>query len=88
MSGIPIYLGQIIYGQHGLIYSEAIVNHAPAGQTPVAAYTDGQGQATFVIKGTHAATDPVYFEANLVNFTQFYPYGYSQIVLIRFGTSP
>ena len=88
VSGIPIYLGQIIYGQHGLIYSEAVVNGAPSGQTPVPADTNASGLATFVISGTHAATDPVYFEANLVNFTQFYPYGYSQIVLIRFGNSP
>jgi hypothetical protein len=88
VSGVPIYLGQIIYGQHGLIYSEAVVNGAPSGQTPVPADTDTSGEATFVISGTHSATDPVYFEANLVNFTQFYPYGYSQIVLIRFGNSP
>ena len=40
--------------------------------------------ATFVIRGTKASTDPVYFEANLVNDSQFYPYGYSQIVPIRF----
>ena len=35
--------------------------------------------------GTQAADDPVYFEANLVNLGQFYPYGYSDPLPIRFG---
>ena len=33
-----------------------------------------------------ARTDPVYFEANLVNPTYFYPYGYSPILAVRFGS--
>lgn len=84
-AGIPVYLGQIIYAQRGLVYSQAVVNGSPPGQTPVRALTDAQGRATFVIQGTRASADPVYFEANLVNGTQFYPYGYSEILPIRFG---
>jgi len=85
-AGVPIYLGQVIYGQQGLILSEASINgHAP-GQTPVVAYTNRQGQATFRIVGTQATANPVYFEANLVNASQFFPYGYSEILPIRFAT--
>jgi hypothetical protein len=87
VSQIPIYLGQIIYDQHGLIFSSAVVNGSSPGQTPVEAVTDKNGVATFVIQGTHATGNPVYFEANLVNFTRFYPYGYSNIVFVRFGNS-
>jgi hypothetical protein len=87
ISQIPVYLGQIIYDQHGLIYSSAVVNGAPPGRTPVSAVTDKNGKATFTIEGTHTAPDPVYFEANLVDFSHFYPYGYSDIVAIRFADS-
>lgn len=82
-SGQPVYLGQVIYSQQGLQYSEAKINSSQVGQTPVAAYTKN-GVATFVVRGTVATNDPVYFEANLINPTQFYPYGYSEIVPIRF----
>jgi hypothetical protein len=87
VSQIPIYLGQVIYDQHGLIFSSAVVNGSPPGRTPVAALTNKEGVATFAIQGTQAANNPVYFEANLVNFTRFYPYGYSDILLIRFANS-
>jgi hypothetical protein len=81
---IPVYLGQIIYAQSGLQYGQAQINHGYPGETPVEALTNAQGVATFVIRSTAAPTDPVYFEANLVNDTYFYPYGYSQIVPVRF----
>lgn len=84
-AGVVVYLGQIVYAQQGLEYGEAIINDGQPGQTPVSALTDSEGVATFDITGTHAGTDPVYFEANLVNDQHFYPYGYSQIVPIRFG---
>jgi uncharacterized membrane protein len=84
----PVYLGQVIYGQQGLIFGEAIINDGQIGQTPVIAYTDRSGVAVFDIRGTQATSQPVYFEANLVNPVQFYPYGYSEIVPIRFGSSP
>jgi uncharacterized membrane protein len=83
--GVPVYLGQIVYTQGGLVYGEASINAKPIGQTPVVAYTDAAGRATFSVVGTVASTDPVYFEANLVNSTSFYPFGYSDIVPIRFA---
>jgi hypothetical protein len=83
--GVSVYLGQIIYDQRGLIYSQASINGRSAGQTPVAAFTNRSGEATFTIVGTQATLDPVSFEANLVNSTLYYPYGYSEIVTMQFG---
>ncbi|HLN18253.1 MAG TPA: hypothetical protein VK277_16050 [Acidimicrobiales bacterium] len=85
LAGEPVYLGQIIYGQQGLIFGQAVINNGQVGQTPVIARTNAEGVATFTVRGTQATTDPVYFEANLVNASQYYPYGYSEIVPIRFG---
>jgi hypothetical protein len=85
-AGVPVYLGQIVYAQAGLQYGEAIINGGQAGQTPVQALTNNSGVAIFTITGTQVSSDPVYFEANLVRQGRFYPYGYSQIVPIRFGT--
>jgi len=87
-AGVPVYLGQVIYDQTGLIYSEAVINGSPPGQTPVAAYTNARGVATFDVVGTQVTEDPVYFEANLVSPTEYYPYGYSQILAIRFSGAP
>ena len=83
-AGIPVYLGQIVYAQSGLVFGEAIINGSQPGQTPVSAVTNAAGVATFTIIGTHPSTDSVYFEANLVNSKNFYPYGYSTILPIRF----
>jgi uncharacterized membrane protein len=85
-SDVPIYLGQVIYDQQGLVFGQAIINQGQVGQTPVVAFTNAEGVATFVVRGTVTSNDPVYFEANLVNQRLFYPYGYSEIVPIRFGT--
>lgn len=85
-SGVPVYLGQIIYDQAGLEYGQASINGRPQGQTPVTAFTNASGAATFRISGTVATSDPVSFEANLVNAARLYPYGYSEIVPIRFVT--
>lgn len=82
--GVPVYLGQIIYAQRGLEYGEVIVNGSPPGQTPVMALTNSQGVASFVVRATIATVDPVYFEANLVNASHFYPYGYSPILMVHF----
>ncbi len=85
VKGVPIYLGQVIYAQRGLQYGEAMINGGHAGQTPVSAMTNAAGQATFVIRDVHPESDPIYFEANLVNNQDYYPYGYSQILPVRFG---
>ena len=87
VGGVPIYLGQVVYAQRGLQYGEAIINHGSAGETPVSATTNARGEATFVIRDVQKEVDPVFFEANLVNNESFYPYGYSQIVPVRFGSS-
>jgi hypothetical protein len=84
VAGIPVYLGQVIYAQQGLEFGEAEINGDQPGVTPVSALTNASGEAQFKIRGTVATTDPVYFEANLVNSTEYYPYGYSEIVPIRF----
>src|SRR3984957_8795570 len=80
-----VYLGQVIYNEQGLLFGEAIINNSQVGETPVARHTNSSGVATFRIRGTEATADPVSFEANLVDGNQFYPYGYSEIVPIRFG---
>lgn len=86
VADIPIYLGQIIYAQQGLQYGEAIINGGYPGQTPMMATTNGQGQATFTLRDLQHEANPVYFEANLVNDINYYPYGYSQILPVRFGS--
>jgi uncharacterized membrane protein len=82
---VPVYLGQIIYAQQGLQYSQAFINKGLEGQTPIEALTNDAGVATFTIRCPVSDSDPVYFEANLVNPTYFYPYGYSPILTVRFG---
>ncbi len=82
--GEPIYLGQVTYAQQGLVASGAVINGSTPGATPVVGHTNAQGVATFTLDGTRPSDDPVYFEANIVNLVSFYPYGYSQIVPIRF----
>ena len=84
VAGIPVYLGQIIYGQSGLHFGQASINGAPVGATPVRAVTGAGGTATFTVFDEVPESDPLYFEANLVNVQSQYPYGYSQIVPIRF----
>ncbi len=84
VANVPVYLGQVIYDQRGLEYSQAVINSAPPGRTPVQALTNAEGVATFTIRSPVANADPVYFEANLVKTEQFYPYGYSPILAIRF----
>ena len=84
LSGVAVYLGQAIYAQRGLVYGEADINGSAPGQTPVMVTTNRSGSATFVIVDHTAQANAISFEANLVSPTDFYPYGYSQIVPIRF----
>jgi len=85
-ANVPVYLGQVIYAQRGLQYSQAFINQGLGGQTPVEALTNAAGVATFTIHSPVAGRDPIYFEANLVNPASFYPYGYSPILAVRFGS--
>jgi uncharacterized membrane protein len=83
-ANVPVYLGQVIYAQRGLQFGQATINQGLPGQTPVQALTDAAGVATFTVRSPLAGTDPIYFEANLVNPASFYPYGYSPILAVRF----
>ena len=82
-ASVPVYLGQVIYAQRGLQYSQATINNSLPGQTPIRALTDARGVATFVISSP-PGPNPVYFEANLVKPASAYPYGYSPILAVRF----
>ncbi len=84
VADVPVYLGQVIYAQRGLQFSQAIINQGQPGQTPVQALTSAAGVATFTIHSPVSGTDPVYFEANLVKPGSYYPYGYSPILAVRF----
>ena len=83
-AGIPVYLGQVSYTQQGLVFSEAVINGGAEGATPVEGATNNQGIAIFHISCQISSINPVYFEANLVNGASQYPYGYSNIVPVRF----
>jgi uncharacterized membrane protein len=84
VANVPVYLGQVIYAQRGLQFSQAIINQGQPGQTPVEALTNSDGVATFTIHSLAGDTNPVYFEANLVKPISSYPYGYSPILSVRF----
>jgi uncharacterized membrane protein len=80
--GVPVALGQIIYGQRSLIPSEASINGAPEGQTPVVAKTKANGIAVFHVRdSTVQGSNPVYFQAYVQPKSSF-AYGYSEIVSI------
>ena len=80
-ANVRVALGQIIYGQNSLIPSEAIINSAPVGQTPVTAMTNSQGIATFRLVDHEPQGQPIYFQS-WVDPSGTFPYGYSDIVSI------
>ena len=84
VASVPIYLGQVIYAQHGLQYSQALINRGLPGATPIRALTNSGGVATFTIHSPAGGSNPVYFEANLLKAGSAYPYGYSPILAVRF----
>jgi hypothetical protein len=81
---VPVYLGQVIYAQQGIQFSEAIINRGLPGETPVEALSNANGVATFRVRSPSGSSSPVYFEANLVKPASSYPYGYSPILSVRF----
>lgn len=78
-TGVPVYLGQVIYGQTQLIPSEASIDGHPEGQSPVEAHTNRQGVATFSVRDTQQQGSPLYFQAWAVGKAGF-PFGYSPVV--------
>lgn len=84
VGGVPVYLGQVIYAQRGLEFSQAVINGSLPGHTPVRAVTGPDGVATFTVHSQVGGGNPVYFEANLVQPASAYPYGYSPILAVRF----
>ncbi len=86
VANLPVFLGQVIYAERGLQFSQAVINGSLEGQTPVEARTNAGGVATFTVSSPVGGSNPVYFEANLVKPDSGYPYGYSPILAIRFGS--
>lgn len=83
-AGIPVYLGQVSYAQHGPQVGQSVINRGYVGETPVSAVTNSHGMATFTVRDVTPMSDPIYYEANLVNSQDFYPFGFSQMVPVRF----
>jgi uncharacterized membrane protein len=83
-AGVKVFLGQVVYAEEALVPGEASINGAPEGQTPVEAVTDANGNATFIVRGVQAQSDPVYFQGWIDDAGQV-PHGYSNLVLIQFG---
>jgi len=78
-AGVPVLLGQVIYGQDNLIPSEASINGRPQGQSPIEARTNSKGVADFSIVESTQQNSPLYFQAWTTG-QGGYPFGYSQIV--------
>jgi len=83
--GIPIALGQVIYGQNTLIPGEAQIDNAAAGKSPVTATTNASGTVTFRIRDSYVqGGNPLYFQA-YVDPSGGFPYGYSEIVSVQWS---
>jgi uncharacterized membrane protein len=80
---VGIALGQVVYAEQGLELSNAKINGAPYGQTPVFAYTNADGRAYFHITAPKENT-PIYFQS-WVQQRHGYPFGYSETVSILWG---
>ncbi|MFB5190700.1 hypothetical protein [Alicyclobacillus fastidiosus] len=80
--GIPVSLNQIIYGESALIAGESKINNGNVGETPIVAYTDARGIASFTITDNTYQDYPIYYEA-WISQSGKYPYGYSEIVSIN-----
>jgi hypothetical protein len=78
-AGVPVFLGQVVYGQSQLIPSEASIDGHAEGQTPVETRTDRRGVATFSVRTTQQQGAPLYFQAWAVGRAGF-PFGYSPVV--------
>ena len=82
--GVTVALGQLIYGQSALIPSEAVIDGAPQGETPVYATTNRAGIATFHVSDASPQDQPIYFQS-WIDAAAGYPFGYSSIVSVLWG---
>jgi len=78
-AGVPVFLGQVIYGQTQLIPSEASIDGHPEGQSPVETRTNRHGIATFTVRVVQQQGAPLYFQAWAIGVAGF-PFGYSPVV--------
>lgn len=85
-AGVPVFLGQVIYGQDNLIPSEAAINGRPQGQSPVEARTNASGVANFDVVATTQQGSPLYFQAWATG-TGGFPFGYSPVVSVTWTGS-
>jgi uncharacterized membrane protein len=86
-AGVPVLMGQVVYGQDGILAGEAQINDHATGRTPVGTVTDTQGVAHFQIRGEAAQDAPVFFQAWIGSETQP-PHAYSQQLSIQFVSPP
>ncbi len=79
-AGVRVALGQVIYGQSTLQLSDARINGAAFGQTPVFARTNRNGEAMFHVVAPKQST-PIYFQS-WVSQKGSYPFGYSETLSV------
>jgi uncharacterized membrane protein len=82
-AGVPVTLGQVVYGQNAIIPAESSINGQAEGATPVTALTNATGAATFVVEGVQAQDAPVMYQAWLGDSGNV-PHGYSNMVSIQY----
>ena len=80
-AGVVVSLGQVIYSQVGLLPAETSINGSQEGRSPVTAKTNQNGIAYFTIQGDQLQYQETFYQAWL---TTPYPYGYSNMLSIRF----
>ncbi len=83
-AGVPVYLGQVVYDQEGLLAGESSINGSPEGKSPVMALTDTNGIATFYIVGVQPQDNPIYYQS-FIEAVNHFPYGYSEMISIRYS---
>lgn len=82
-AGVPVTLGQVVYGQNAIVPGSARINGAPEGHSPVVALTNSEGVANFAVVGAQPLSQPVSFQA-WVQVPGSSPVAYSNILSTRF----
>jgi hypothetical protein len=81
--GVPVALGQIIYGERALLPGEASIDGRPEGETPITRRTDEEGRVRFMIHGVQAQSEPIFFQAWIAP-ARGAPTGFSNLLAIQF----